>query len=353
MPAPSFTRSISLAGQGSVARSFSRSKYPSFSEASAPGAQGRPSRLELQAVLAHAQARRGAQAASHTNTNSDEGSLVGLGLPAELFPPALRDTQPRMAPMGMMTVSYAQSPLRGATSAPPTPPPTPPYPASPEISLARKAWPIDYDEADFSLPSTPASTPAEPTLRKPLVRPSLFMMPHFAREASQSKPLLGLGIIVPMVASPAEAIASAFPGPRTGPRRITEDLAADPIVTPSELMGRNFPLTPGAPMKVERHFPLTPGLPLYAAVTPASNAAPRDFHRTPGAPLFRQPSRAVVPIAGASAPQSLLEGLMANWGGSKPASRCSSSGGLSVNEDQVLGPTPLPTPAEMVDMYFI
>jgi len=197
-------------------------------------------------------------------------------------------------------------------------------------------------------------------------------MPPFAHEQSQSQSLIGLGIMMPVgsfVGLPVEPMASAFLGPRIDPRRIIEDSAADPIVTPGELMRRNFPLTPGAPIhspahvapgeSTERYFHLTPGLPLHLAVTPAQEAAPRDFHRTPGAPLYRQttlPSSASLSVPqrqGAVAFQSLFEGLLGNWAGSNPASRCSSFGGLSVTEDQISGPTPLPTPAGIADMYFM
>ncbi|KZT73190.1 hypothetical protein DAEQUDRAFT_808710 [Daedalea quercina L-15889] len=332
MPAPSFTRSISLAGQGSISRSFFQTKCQSPSDAVANGLR-RPNRLELQAVLAHAQARKGTL--FHIDTNQ---VLPGTG-----------------------TSSYAQSPLREVTDAPPTPPTTP-YLRSPDIAHTSRwdAWPLDGDDADLSLPSTPLNSPTlASTFHKPLERPSLFVMPQYARAEGQSKPLIGLGIIMDSsdLVSPrfSEPVAGAFLGLRITPRRVTENFAADPVVTPGELMRRNFPLTPGAPIhsatmpseSVGHYFPLTPGAPLPTATS--DEALTCNFHRTPGASLYRRPElrtriSSMTRQQGTTAPLSLFEGLMANWGALTPASRCS-SGGFSVDEGQLTGPTPLPTPA--------
>ena len=120
---------------------------------------------------------------------------------------------------------------------------------------------------------------------------------------------------------------------------VQEDIASDPIVTPGELRARNFPLTPGAPLRGTampgqsgRYFPLTPGLPLHISATPRSEAPASSFHRTPGAPLYRQPS------------QALFESLLEGWGASVPMARVFS---MSGEEDQL---KPLPTPIELVEV---
>ncbi|EPT05597.1 hypothetical protein FOMPIDRAFT_1013319 [Fomitopsis schrenkii] len=319
MSATSFIRSTALAGQG-LSSAGTESRTPSR-EAAGPH---RPSRLELQAVLAHAQARK----ASEAQAAIDKVPVVGLGFPTHLFPHALRGN-----------VSPAHF-----TDAPPTPPPTPPYTCTPAVTSRSDTWLVGGDEADLSLPSTPFSTPAEHMYipGKTRERPSLFAMPEFTQDGGQTR--FGLGIAMRTPDEPV-FISSAFPGPRIAPRHILEDIASDPIVTPGELTRRNFPLTPGAPLRGAatpsesgRYFPLTPGVPVHAVATAGSEPTASNFHRTPGAPLYRQPSRA------------LLEGLLGRWGSSIPMSRGSS---LTIEEDQIRGPTPFPTPPGVVEVFIV
>ncbi|KAI0734156.1 hypothetical protein C8Q72DRAFT_941815 [Fomitopsis betulina] len=291
MSASSFTYSTALAGQG---LSFSGTGSPD-SGAQATGSL-RPSRLELQAVLARAQARKGSLAQAAT----DELPVTGLGLPAQLFPPALRGN-----------VGPTQS-----------------HPSTPAITSRMDASPIG--DADRSLPSTPFSTPAEHMYipGKTCERPSVLSMPEFTQDGGRA--LFGLGMSLP-----EESVVTngAFPGPYTSRRRIMEDSASDPIVTPGELMQRNFPLTPGAPLnraaapnESGRYFPLTPGVPVHAVAAAGPETDASNFHRTPGAPLHRQPSRV------------LYEGLLRRW----HATPMSQGWPLFANS------IPLPTPLEVV-----
>ena len=67
MSAPSFSRFLALAGQGQLVPG---TESRASSDVQATGSH-RPSRLELQAVLAHAQARKGASAQAAV----DEGEI--------------------------------------------------------------------------------------------------------------------------------------------------------------------------------------------------------------------------------------------------------------------------------------
>ena len=120
--------------------------------------------------------------------------IVGLGLPAELFPPALRGNVGEVH----------------ASSAPPTPPATPPYLSSP----------VDDEELYLSFPSPPLNTPAEHMYIPGKTRPSLYAMPAFLQDGGRA--LIGLGISMGSFPDePAPTIPeSAFPGPRIAPRRI-------------------------------------------------------------------------------------------------------------------------------------
>lgn len=114
--------------------------------------------------------------------------------------------------------------------------------------------------------------------------PYLSTMPSYGHSSPQPRqmhnsntqmvhpPNLGLGI---SFSSPAHQ--SGLLGRRTGPRRSAHidlrrtpgALMPDPIVSPSELLRRDFPVTPGAPVQREFfqwNFPRTPDAPLIGSL---------------------------------------------------------------------------------------
>jgi len=182
-----------------------------------------------------------------TECKGKEMKGIGLGLPHDLF---LRQSS---------VVSETHGTVRqGARAA---------IPFSPELALAR----VPSYQFDGARTRTPPPTPVMSD-STPSNRPSLNMMPRYIspriRDALAANPhqavpaniRLGVGLGLGITLSPPVS-HSAFPGPPTGPRRPIqcEPLCTpggsftelDPIVSPEELMQRDFPLTPGAPLRRE------------------------------------------------------------------------------------------------------
>ncbi|CCM02230.1 uncharacterized protein FIBRA_04310 [Fibroporia radiculosa] len=288
MASTSFSRALPLAGPGGISHSFSTTKPSPFSStqaASAPASPYRPNKAELEAKLAHAQVRAQAR-----RTIAYQG--IGLGLPADLFRPQSRivcagNDVPASEWVCNDTVPTHITKLPMAhSSVSPSLPSSPALPFSPELARA------GVGSAQFGRITT--STPPSPTLGTQPPPQSLYTVtPHTSPPqrttdapgaSSFQQSGQATGVDFELVFSPVTQ--SAFPGPRMGPRRPASiSLHApgapspDPIVSPTELKMRNFPLTPGAPLyrpSKESHCLRTLGVTLTER-TPADGGA-ECFH---------------------------------------------------------------------------
>ncbi|PCH42384.1 hypothetical protein WOLCODRAFT_152413 [Wolfiporia cocos MD-104 SS10] len=252
----SLTRTLPLAGPGTLTRTLSKTKAHTLTSTDSAR---RPTKADLEAILASAKAR--AQARAAAEAASKHHNSIGLGLSPELFPPSLRTAKPAASHAHVGTSSGLRNEIsldfNGDSSDSPLPSPSIPF--SPELALARIPA-FDLSERGV-YPSQYRPTTGVQRRKYP-PRPRLCMMPPYLIHAttpqandvrySMFPPGLGLGIGLGIFVSPLTH-PGAFPGPPTGPRRPTIDTfprtpgaaMPDPIVSPRDIR-HDFPRTPGA-----------------------------------------------------------------------------------------------------------
>ncbi|EED85941.1 predicted protein [Postia placenta Mad-698-R] len=285
-----FTRGLPLAGPGRLSRTFSVAKLHTLAaceqtDAASPSSH-RPTRAELEARLAHAQVRAQAR-----GTTKPTRRGIGLGLPAELFAPQSCIIAAKTVTAHDLTPALAleSTELETATF-------------SPELALARlpsyqfhgrrsNAPPPSSDVSSGSVDS-PTGTPQHSPIpvRKPRQPRHSYAPPASSFGAPPTKHgLIGLGIMISSTAP-----QQAFPGLRRPPTRIDIPrisglLSPGLVVSPRELVQRNFPITPGAPLRrefaMQRAIPRTPGAPRIGTL-------PSDE----GIPMFHLPAGLITPI---------------------------------------------------------
>ncbi|TFY53975.1 hypothetical protein EVJ58_g9136 [Rhodofomes roseus] len=322
----SFTRVATLAGPGSASRLFPNGRFakawiPSYEGyepeglPSPPAPSSRPVNPALLAAVSSARARADARVSSARRPEMKP--LIGLGLPAELFPPSVQGT-PLKSPLPQIFQRDWVPPPRSHSPQPEPEADLAYEDAYSPIAVALAQLQVSYfheEEGDVDgepaprtavqgirttppSPIAPMSIAAAAALaRRPSVRrmPAYFSQRPLAIARFLPEPCavlageyeLGLRGATPEAVVFPPIVANNF----TEARYMLDDspftpgvemVSQDPVVDPLELLIRDFSITPGA------RRPVLPWVDSAEdPVVSPSELELRDFPLTPGAPLDR------------------------------------------------------------------